>query len=292
MEPRAFAGRIALGTVQFGLDYGVSNRGGRVDDAVAAAIVERAARSGVDTLDTAVAYGCSEQVLGGIVAAAPLRIVSKFPAGTTGAQLPSVLEGSLSRLRRRSLHAWLAHDFKSLADPELRAALDRARSDGRVDRIGASIYEPADIDWLRAQGAALDFVQLPFNLFDQRFKPVLAGLKARGVEVHARSAFLQGLFFLPLDELSAHFDSVKPALRALHELAAREAIPLGALLLNYATLQAPIDKVVIGVTTVGELAQNLDAARYAERCRALLPQLDAFACADENIILPTRWKRA
>src|SRR4051812_32345862 len=113
--------RFALGTVQFGLDYGISNRTGRVSESAAVSIVEHAFSRGVDTLDTAVGYGCSENVLGRLLAGSQHhpRIVSKFPKGTSAETLGATLQGSLSRLGQRALHAYLAHDSASLADPKL-----------------------------------------------------------------------------------------------------------------------------------------------------------------------------
>ena len=108
--------------------------------------------------------------------------------------------------------------------------------------------------------------------------------------MHARSAFLQGLFFLDPETLHPHFAAARSRLRALRELARAEGIGLGALLLNYAVQEPLLDRIVIGVTRVAELEQNLDAGTVAARCAALRPQLDAFACADEAIILPNLWK--
>jgi aryl-alcohol dehydrogenase-like predicted oxidoreductase len=285
--------KIALGTVQFGLDYGISNRAGRVTPDAVAAILELAAEQGLDTLDTAVAYGSSEETLGEVLSARRItfELVSKFSAETTTEAFDEVLADSLRRLRTKRLKGYLAHSFDSFTDPGVREALVRAKGDGRIRQFGVSVYYPQQVSWLLEQGIDFDLIQLPLNVFDQRFLPLLPELKDRWVEVHVRSVFLQGLYFLSPTELPPHFEPVAEKLERLRGLCKDHGVPLSAALLNYAVLDNNLDKVVIGVQNSAELRQNLGAFEHAETCRGLLPALEELAVWDEAILLPFNWPK-
>ncbi|UCH24656.1 MAG: aldo/keto reductase [Trueperaceae bacterium] len=283
--------KIALGTVQFGLDYGISNTAGRVAPEVVAEILELAANRGIDTLDTAVAYGVSEETLGEILETPGLsfELISKFPAETSAEGFDEILAASLKRLRSETLKGYLAHTFDSFTDPRVREALTRAKAGGRIEQLGVSVYYPEQVSWLLEREIDFDLIQLPLSVFDQRFLPFLPELKARGVEVHVRSVFLQGLFFLGPAGLPPHFEKVVDKLMRLRSLCEEKAVPLSALLLNYAVLNKDLDKVVIGVQSDAELSQNLSAFEHVESCRTLLPELAELAVWDESILLPFNW---
>jgi aryl-alcohol dehydrogenase-like predicted oxidoreductase len=196
----------------------------------------------------------------------------------------------LQRLRLPRLKAYLAHDSAALKNATIREQLAAAKDKGLVGQFGVSVYFPDELHELMDCGIPFDIVQLPLNVFDQRFRPMLPELKGRGVEVHIRSVFLQGLFFLEPDELSPHFDRVHPKLAALRRLVEEHRVPLSALLLNYAMAQPGVDRVVIGVTGADELREDLAAEAHAARCRELLPELDALAVSDEGILVASNWR--
>lgn len=283
--------KIALGTAQFGLDYGISNKSGQVAPAAVAEILRLAARRGVETLDTAIAYGDSEETLGAAFSSAggEFEIVSKFPPNTEN--VGEALRGSLERLKLEKLKAFLAHDFDSFKNTETRKQLAEAKRRGLTAQIGVSVYYPSQIEFLLDEAIEFDIVQLPFSVFDQRFRRVFKRLKENKIEIHARSVFLQGLFFLPPEDLPEQFSSVKSRLINLRELCAAQNIPLSALLLNYAMAQPEIDKTVVGVTNAAELEQNLDAQNYYEQCELLCAELAEYAVADDKIILPFNWNK-
>lgn len=284
--------KIALGTVQFGLNYGISNAVGQVAPEVVAEILVHAREVGVDVLDTAVSYGNSESVLGDALQTNRLsfHIVSKYPPDTTAVQFPTILQNSLERLRVPRLKAYLAHDFKSFQNEVLRAKVAEAKSQKLIEQVGVSVYFPQDIEWLLENNIAFDIVQLPFNVLDRRFDYLFPELKNRGVEINGRSIFLQGLLLMPPEQIRPYFTPIQPILVHLHRLSQDHHIPLNALLLNHAVAHSAIDKVVIGVTSLTELQQNLAALHYANNCLPLHPVLDTFAFSDENILLPFRWK--
>lgn len=284
---------MALGTVQFGLDYGISNQTGQVSPETVADILEHAASIGLATLDTASAYGNSEEVLGTILTTNTFDfdLISKFPRETTAESLEDSLEQSLSKLGVFSLKAYLAHDFESFKKPGIRESLQRAKADGKVEKIGVSVYYPGELEWLLERNISFDIIQCPFNLFDGRFKTIFPNLKKRGVEIHTRSSFLQGLFFMNPNELSDYFRDVKDNITTLQALSKVREIPLEALLLNYCILQNDIDKVVFGVQTLQEFKQNLAAFAHVASCQTFVAELEDFAITNEAILHPGRWPK-
>ena len=190
--------KLALGTVQFGTDYGAFNAEGRPGEAAVAACLESAEAAGIDTLDTARAYGESEAVLGRLGAARRFRIVTKV-APLRGAGPDAVLasvEASLTALGADQLDALLIHDASDLAGPggeAVWAVLDRLLVEDVIATAGVSVYGPEEAMALAGR-YPIGLVQAPFSVFDQRMrtKGAFAMLNERGVEIHVRSVFLQG----------------------------------------------------------------------------------------------------
>lgn len=289
--------KLGLGTVQFGLDYGVTNRRGKVTRAEAERIVGDAVAAGIQVFDTAAAYGDSETVLGGVLAHAEARIVTKLPAliGETIDMaaidgLRRTFEQSLVRLRRSSVHGLLLHRPDDLAKPggeRLARLLEDLRSAGLCRRIGVSVYDGAQIR--SAQKALpIDLVQAPMNLLDQRLlrDGTLAQLRSEGCEIHVRSAFLQGLLIGASAPLPAYFQRFAAVLEQVRSVAQEAGMEELDLALGYLLNQPAIDHVIFGVTRADELSAILAAARRP----AQLPSgLEKLACDDPGLINPSLW---
>ncbi len=284
--------KLALGTVQFGLNYGISNPAGKVSQEEVAAILDSAYRHGIDTLDTAVSYGNSEEAIGRAMAETrtSFEIVSKIPPDTRPEQIREIVKGSLLRLHSQRIKAFLTHQFKLFQQPKIRNALDGLKAEGLMAQTGVSVYYPDQVQWLLDSGIDFDIVQLPFNIFDRRFRTLFPALKERGVEIHIRSVFLQGLFFLDPEQLTDPFQPVRDPIRRLRSLSTETGIPLPVLLLNDVILEKSIDKVIIGVTSERELKENLNAFSYLDQSLALKDELDTFSITDEQILIPPNWK--
>jgi aryl-alcohol dehydrogenase-like predicted oxidoreductase len=292
--------RVVLGTVQLGMPYGVSNARGQVPLDEARAMVDLAARSGVSALDTAHLYGEGEAVLGSVLpAGATLDVVTKTPkfggAGADAQAAPAALSRafalSLRRLRRAAVSALLVHDAADLlgpAGPAIWRAMEGLRDEGLVARLGVSVYSGAEIDGLLGR-FPLDLVQLPFNLLDRRLVEggQLGRLARRGVEVHARSVFLQGLLLMAPEALPPALADMGPRLARLRAaLAEAGTTPLAAALAA-AARRPEIGSVVVGATSAAELAEILAAAAAAPD--PAVPDLAPFAVADETVLNPSAW---
>ena len=196
--------RLALGTVQFGLDYGIANAAGQVAPEEVARILTLAQQLGIDTLDTAINYGHSESVLGqcGI---SPWQVVTKLPALPDGALdvaewAHSHMRQSLARLGVVKVHAVLLHKPQDLLGKNgdaLLKALQDIKLQGHAAKTGISVYSPEELECFYALHH-FDLVQAPFSILDQRLlvSGWLTKLHDMGVEVHTRSAFLQGLLLM------------------------------------------------------------------------------------------------
>jgi aryl-alcohol dehydrogenase-like predicted oxidoreductase len=289
--------RLGLGTVQFGMDYGITNAAGRVQEEEVERILALAAEHGVRVIDTAALYGISEAVLGrALQRDVPWRIVTKTEkfAGQSdaAARLASTLRRSLDLLRRDSIYGLLAHDAGDLLGPrgpELWDAMRNARSRGQVAKIGASIYTAQEVEGLLDR-YDLDLVQVPFNAVDHRLvkSGALQKLSERGVEVHARSAFLQGLLLQEPAQIAARFGALSTAVDGLRQ--SYRAIGLspleGALA---AVLQRPeIHCIIIGITSSTELTSVLAALQKSSQLAAKLA-IDRWTIDDETILNPAKW---
>jgi aryl-alcohol dehydrogenase-like predicted oxidoreductase len=289
------AQRIALGTAQLGQRYGVVNRTGQPDREEARRILAAARESAIDTVDTAMGYGDSERVLGDI-GVAGLRVITKLAPlpeapGAVGDWLRSEVEGSLHRLKADRVYGLLLHRPRDALGPHGAALIDALRGmqrDGLIEKVGVSIYDPAELEALTA---ALDIgiVQAPYNVFDRRLETSgwLARLTRAGIEVHARSAFLQGLLLLDSTQQPPQFAAWRTLWSQWSEwLDERRLMPLAAAL-GFVLRNPSIARVVVGVETAAQL-REIVASAQALPCDAPA----SLACTDLDLIDPSRWKRA
>ena len=298
IEATRLGARLALGTAQFGLDYGVANPAGRTERHEVARILELARANGIDLLDTAALYGQSEAVLGELAPAADFRVVTKTPHFEAGSppeavarQLLNTFQSSLDKLRRRRVYGLLTHRAADLLAPNgdhLWAAMAQLKTAECVEKIGVSVYTAAEIDALSRQ-FPLDIVQLPVNVFDQRL--VVSGriskLAEAGIEVHARSIFLQGLLLMTPSQLSDDFDPIRGHLQAFQAAAATAGMTPLAAALAFAQSLSGISVLLVGVDNVSQLRDIVDA-------RGSGPEgLDwtSWALDEPRWVDPSRWRR-
>ncbi|MEP7311087.1 MAG: aldo/keto reductase [Pseudomonadota bacterium] len=287
--------RIALGTAQLGQRYGIANRSGIPARAEVAAILACARDAGSDTIDTAMAYGDSESVLGE-AGVQSFSIVTKLPpivpdCADVEAWVRMKLRSSLDRLRVDRLDGLLLHRPADLAGRHagpLKAVLESVRAEGLVRRIGVSVYEPDEIDALGSL-VHLDLVQVPYSILDQRFERsgCLRRLTDAGTEIHSRSVFLQGLLLMSWPEIPAAFAAWRPVFDRYHAwLEQSRTSPLDACL-GFALSNPDISRVVVGVESVAQLRQVYASAR------ASIPAIGSeLATDDMNLINPSNWMRA
>lgn len=287
--------RLALGTVQFGLDYGIANRRGRPSLHEAGRILEVARGFGIDLLDSAVAYGASEQVLGDL-GVSDFKVVTKLPPLPEGMSdaadwVERELTASLARLRLGSVHGLLLHrstDLNGRHGRDVAEGMLRVRASGLAEKIGVSIYDPAELDEVISL-MPLDLVQTPINLLDRRLERSgwLRRLHEDGVEIHTRSTFLQGLLLLPRREIPARFERWSALWDSWHGELLQHSVPPTAACLSYPLSLPGVSRVVVGV----DAAEQLEALALATWNPPDIREWPSFATDDAMLINPSNWNR-
>lgn len=286
--------KIGLGTVQFGLAYGVSNSAGRTPPAEVSKILRLAGDEGIELVDTASAYGDSEEALGE-AGVSGFRVVTKTPGSGAARLDPDRLERtlteSLDKLRLPAVYGLLGHNADDLigrGGEQLMARMQALRAAGLVEKIGASVYNGAQIDVLLDR-CDFDLIQVPFSLLDQRLlhSGHLARLKRRGVEIHARSVFLQGLLLMAPGALAPFFAPVRAHLQACRDrLDALGVSPLEAAL-SFIRGVGEIDVALCGVNDCAQLRQICAATNGA----GVLDTAASYALGEEMFLNPANWER-
>ena len=282
---------LGLGSAQFGCDYGISNTRGRVSEDEVRQILSLAADCRITQIDAAHYYGDVERSLGRC-----WPFPSPFKPQVRTLRLEKGLEWLESRLRRSIDHMGLARIHAALVDnaedlvgaegDALWARLEKLKAEGLVAKIGISATcddEPV----LLAKRFKPDIMQVPVSILDQRLvrNGAIEQLAGLGVEVQARSVFLQGLIFLPREALPPNLAPIGPHLSRVRRIMAEcGADPLHAAL-SYALNLEGVSTVIVGVASAAELRAIVAASeRKAPRV-----MYDMMALNDEIALDPNQW---
>jgi aryl-alcohol dehydrogenase-like predicted oxidoreductase len=256
-------------------------------------MLDLASAAGMRFLDTARSYGESEAVLGALDVTPRFSIVTKIAAlnGAGPDALVRSLEASLAALRIRHVAALMMHAAGDLLGPQGDAnwhALEVLRGNGSCARIGVSVYRPEEARTILDR-YPLSVLQLPANIFDQRFARagILDMCHERGIEVHVRSAFLQGFLLADPKVLPHSLRAYQPLLERVIACARDRGVSRAALALAPLLADERLSAVVIGVDSVSQLEQLLEAARLQI---GALNTLEHLATNDEKLLDPRNWK--
>lgn len=285
--------KIALGSAQFGLAYGIANTSGQVSADKVSEILKMASSNNIDTLDTAISYGNSHEVLGQ-AGVKNFKIVTKLPAipiniQNVAAWTEKSIKDSLEKLNKESIYGLLLHDHESLIKDnslEVLTALKDMKNSGLIQKIGVSIYNPQELEKL-IDFMEVDLVQAPLNLIDQRLIKTgwLRRLKSMGVEIHTRSSFLQGLLLMEPYKIPKSFEKWSGLLRKWHkELLARKLDPISECL-NFVLSITDIDRVVVGVETKDQLQDIIKIVKE----KNISNGWEFMQSEDEDLINPSKW---
>ncbi len=296
--------KLMLGTVQFGLDYGIANRRGQPTYGEVLDIIACAHQGGVNCLDTAAAYGTSEEVIGKALRELGIRdemtVVTKvchlkedrFSARRVReATVEKSVRTSCERLGLETLPVCLFHHE---VPPDFFGALLKMRKKGLVAHVGASMVLPENGVRCLAETPA-EALQVPFNLMDARFQRAggFAAVHARGTALFTRSVYLQGLVVMPEEAIIPELRQVVPVRRRLAALAAEAGMELAELALRYVLGTQGVTSVLVGVDTVGQMRENIALFDKGplpddlqEAVRKAVPPLP------ESLLNPANWPNA
>jgi|TARA_B110000495_G_C23027377_1_gene610813 aryl-alcohol dehydrogenase-like predicted oxidoreductase len=294
--------KLTLGTAQLGMKYGIANQKGNLSIDEANEIIKNAINFGINSFDTAQNYGQSEEILGKFL----IDLENEnFPIITT--KISNIQFNNYSELNFKILNSiknsqkkfypndpsiYLLHDVKNIEkDSDEIKKLQELQKNRKIKWIGISTYTPLDVKkFLEIEN--LDVIQIPINIFDHRLlnTGLLEELKEQKKLIFARSIYLQGLFYLDLENIPENLSSSKKFLKKLKEIAQMENLTSAELAFQFVKELESISSMIIGVETVEQLKQNIDLLnmpKMSENCKEEI--MKEFNNIQENIINPTLW---
>jgi len=281
--------KLAIGTVQFGLPYGINNSIGIPEDSEIKQIFNLAIESGISCLDTAKSYGNSEERIAEL-SGGRFEIVTKFSNAESGQQIKELFFNSLNRLKQKSIYGFMFHQANELINkPELWKSLLELRDDLKsVRKIGYSLYNVDQLNTLLSLGLTPDIVQIPYSILDRKFENSLEELNNMGVEIHVRSVFLQGLYFMNPNALPTNLEPLKNSLIALNQICEKYQKSIASIALNFAYSNPFIHQCVIGVESKSQLSENINLIENWNGIE-IWNEVRNIEVVDEKLLNPINW---
>ena len=284
--------KLALGTVQFGMPYGVANQTGQVTREEAKSMLQLASSSGIDTIDTAIGYGNSENCLGEI-GVDGFKIITKLPRVPgdcldVRSWIWQQVSASMVRLGVTQVYGLLLHCPEQVIEPKgkiICQVLRELKEIGQVKKIGLSISSPSELDELFSL-IQPDLVQAPFNIVDRRLYKSgwMQRLKANDVEIHVRSAFLQGLLLVESGMMPSKFSAWDDLWRVWRDWLENENVSALEACIGFVYSFSEIDRVVVGADNLMQFKQIVGATKCVSPLS--FPDLESDS---EYLITPVRW---
>jgi aryl-alcohol dehydrogenase-like predicted oxidoreductase len=297
LEELSVFNKLAIGTAQFGMNYGVANNLGQVSKSQAILIVNEAFNNSIRFLDTAPVYGNSESLIGNLGINSDWNIITKIPKLHENVineesirKIEFGFESSLSNLKRNDVYGLMIHssfDLLKEGGYRLYDFLVGLKNDKRIKKIGISVYDSSQIEIILNK-FDIDLIQLPLNIFDQRLlkNGVLKDLKRKKIELHARSVFLQGIILQNINNLPEYFNSYLKLFKAFEDKT--DALSLNKLSLAFAFVNSipEIDRIIVGIDSFGQFKEILENTNR---------KIDVDLCSDlsindERLINPGLWE--
>ena len=288
--------KLALGTVQFGIDYGVNSASGKVKPEEVKKILNYAHSKNIDFLDTAFTYGNSEKVLGK-VNVSNFKVITKTRyfdnlkiENNDVNLLNDEFQHSLENLKQDSIYGVLIHNADDLLKPgaeKLFDQLQKLKQLEKIFKIGVSVYNHNQLQFI-LNNFDIDLVQLPFNILDRRMlnNGMFAELKKKHIDVHVRSIFLQGLLLMSKQNRPEKFNRWSSLWKIWHEWLNDNRITALEASIRYALSIKEISKVIVGVDTKEQLEQILIASD------GILPKVPSeLYTNDVDLLNPSNWKK-
>lgn len=286
--------KLALGTAQFGSQYGIANKS-KIKYTEVKEILRFAKKSNIDLIDTAIAYGNSEKFIGD-VGIKDFKFVSKLPELPKNCEninfwVEQSVESSLKHLGISSLYGLLVHRSENLlgdSGKKLINALKMIKLNGLVKKIGMSIYDPSECEEVMKL-TRIDIVQAPLNIVDRRL--VISGwlskLYSEEIEIHTRSVFLQGLLLMPHNKIPKNFNKWSKVLDKWSSELKNNNLSATEECLLYPMSFPEIDRVIVGVDNVNQLDEII------KKSKSYQSKFDwSFMISnDQMLINPSNWHK-
>lgn len=260
--------RLSLGTAQFGLDYGLFNKTGKLSQVEIERVLNFCIKVGINKIDTANSYGNSIPAIQNFDLSSYF-ITNKINISDEHLSCNNLLMSQIGKQKKffntSKEYNLLIHNPGFLDNKEKQTkALDqliKCKSEGLIDKIGISIYSPSDLDNFFCL-EAIDIVQTPFNLFDIRIKSSgwLDILKMNNIKVQARSIFLQGLILCPIDDIPLNFLKFINQFTHLDNVCTNMQLSRLELALYFVLSFEEFDDIVVGIDSMEQLIKIVQIA--------------------------------
>lgn len=284
--------KLILGTVQFGLKYGINNLQGKPEKEAVFEILSYAYENGIGFLDTAELYGNAHELIGEFHKLNPTKkfnIITKFPHEFDDS-LDNKINTYLNQLNVDHLHAILFHSFESYVKNKKQLETFKSSKIKSVRHVGVSVYTNDQMNEV-IDDKNINIIQIPFNLFDNLNLrgELLKKAKNKNKIIHTRSAFLQGLFFMKKDNPNAIRAKLEKELEIIKNISIESSMSIGSIALNYCLMQPNIDGVLIGVETLQQLKENITFSDN-KIPNVFLDQINSIKINNIELLNPTIWK--
>lgn len=294
---------LCLGTVQFGMDYGIKGqKQPSLDDSVK--MLDYAVQNGIKSIDTARAYGTAEEVVGEFlkrktISRDKLFISSKFKPNSLDDVKPKDykkvikehLENQLKILNTDYLDSYMFHSSRYAFDEEKLYAMYEVKKEGKIRHCGVSVYYP-DEAHICIESPYVDFIQLPSSIFDQRMRKegiFDLALQNGSTQIHSRSAFIQGLILMNENEVPDFLKDAKPILNKIEKMCKKYNISRIELAIAYVKQFNAISHLVFGVDNIEQLKENIKIFENDFSLDILKEIGNEFEHLETSIIMPSLW---
>lgn len=296
--------KLCLGTVQFGMDYGITGQKKPLEEE-AVRCLDYAVQNGIDAIDTAEAYGTAEDVVGKFI---EKKTISRDKLFLSTKLLPNCLDDcrvdryvsvireklqqSLKRLHTDYVDAFLLHSPHYVFRSEITDALYVMKQEGLARKVGVSVYDPKEATTCY-QNPQIEFMQAPYSIFDHRMKEsgILDSQENTHVQIHTRSAFVQGLIALPESQIPDYLMKAKPVIRKLEKVSQDTGLSRIALAMAYVKRERNISHLVFGVDSMEQLKENIFLFRESVPTDILEILEKGFSGLNADIVMPSLWKK-
>lgn len=296
---------LCLGTAQLGMKYGINNKTGKLDKKAVFEILDVALENNIRIWDTASIYGEAEEMLGEYLTShkdftKDVKIISKqcnsvekLDGLMLEKKIREELQQSLAKLHRSFLDGYLLHSYREVDNLDTIKILNKLKEEGLITKIGVSVYDVDEAE-KAITGNAIDYLQMPCSVFDQRglISGVFQKAKEKGVKVFTRSAFLQGLLMMEADEVPDYLKGIVPYILKFNEILIKYNVKKKHAVLNFILSESLIDYMVFGVETTEQLKEIIEETKSESISAELIREIkDNFCDISTDLILPIHWRK-
>lgn len=310
-ESQTIAKKLVLGTAQLGLDYGITNTYGKPDQTTAEKIVKTAIVNGAKFIDTARAYGDSENVLGAILSTGwtgRSNVITKLSplidetlidiSNSIEYSVDSSVYQSCKALRTESIDALLLHRASQMTifGGKIWSRLLFHRQQGLIRSLGVSVQSPEELENILSI-QEVEVIQLPYNVLDWRWDSIISKVieekKKRNLTIHIRSTLLQGLLTSQNQDKwrKAHVENAESIidwLKINQKLIGAKSI--AEFCLRFVNSLNWVDGIVVGVETIEQLLENINFICLPEICSSQLEViLKSRPILEQKTLNPASW---